>query len=117
MIYDIAIIGLGPAGSTLARLLNGEFKTIAIDKKTFGGDGFQKPCGGLLSSDAQKALAGFDMTLPKDVMVDPQIFAVKTIDLKNNLIRPLSALLFELRPSKIRFMARIDYSRGCRAAL
>ena len=87
MIYDIAIIGLGPDGSTLARLLNGEFKTIAIDKKTFGGDGFQKPCGGLLSSDAQKALAGFDMTLPKDVMVDPQIFAVKTIDLKNNLIR------------------------------
>ncbi len=87
MVYDIAIIGLGPAGSTLARLLGKDFKVIAIDKKAFGGDGFQKPCGGLLSSDAQKALARFDMTLPKDVMVDPQIFAVKTIDLKNNLIR------------------------------
>lgn len=87
MIYDIAIIGLGPAGATLARLLDPKYRVIAIDKKSFGGDGFQKPCGGLLSSDAQKALAGFDMTLPKDVMVDPQIFAVKTIDLKNNLIR------------------------------
>ena len=87
LMYDIAIIGLGPAGSTLARLLNKDFRVIAIDKKTFGGDGFQKPCGGLLSSDAQKALAGFDMTLPKEVMVDPQIFAVKTIDLKNGITR------------------------------
>ncbi|MGN0133749.1 MAG: FAD-binding protein [Anaerotignum sp.] len=85
--YDIAIIGLGPAGSTLARLLSPKYKVIAIDKKVFGGDGFQKPCGGLISADAQKALASFDLTLPKDVLVDPQIFAVKTIDLKNKLIR------------------------------
>ena len=85
--YDIAIIGLGPAGATLARLLSPRYKIIAIDKKTFGNDGFQKPCGGLISSDAQKALASFNLTLPKDVLVDPQIFAVKTIDLKNRLIR------------------------------
>ena len=85
--YDIAIIGLGPAGATLARLLDPRYRVIALDRKTFGGDGFQKPCGGLLSSDAQKALAAFDMTLPKDVMVDPQIFAVKTIDLKSGLTR------------------------------
>lgn len=85
--YDIAIIGLGPAGSTLARLLSPNYKVIAIDKKVFGTDGFQKPCGGLISADAQKALASFDLTLPKDVLVDPQIFAVKTIDLKNKLIR------------------------------
>ena len=85
--YDIAIIGLGPAGATLARLLHPRYKIIAIDKKTNGTDGFQKPCGGLISADAQKALASFDLTLPKDVMVDPQIFAVKTIDLKNRLIR------------------------------
>ncbi|MGN0135606.1 FAD-binding protein [Anaerotignum sp.] len=85
--YDIAIIGLGPAGSTLARLLHPNYKVIAIDKKVFGEDGFQKPCGGLISGDAQKALASFDLTLPKDVLVDPQIFAVKTIDLKNKLIR------------------------------
>lgn len=40
-----------------------------------------KPCGGLLSEDAQRSLARYDITLPKDVLVDPQIFAVKTIDL------------------------------------
>ena len=87
MTYDIAIIGLGPSGSTLARLLSKKYKIIAIDKKYSNKNGFQKPCGGLLSSDAQKALAELDMTIPKDVMVDPQIFAVKTIDLKNDLIR------------------------------
>jgi len=38
-----------------------------------------KPCGGLLSEDAQLSLARYDITLPKDVLVDPQIFAVKTI--------------------------------------
>lgn len=86
-IYDVAIIGLGPSGATLARLLSKEHKIIAIDKKGFEEDGFKKPCGGLLSSDAQKVLAKFEMTLPKDIMVDPQIFAVKTIDIKNNLIR------------------------------
>ena len=85
--YDIAIIGLGPAGSTLARLLNPNYRVIAIDKKIRGEDGFQKPCGGLISADAQKALASFDLTLPKDVLVDPQIFAVKTIDIKNRMIR------------------------------
>lgn len=85
--YDIAIIGLGPAGATLARLLSPNYKIIAIDKKVCGNDGFQKPCGGLISGDAQKALASFDLTLPKEVLVDPQIFAVKTIDLKNKLIR------------------------------
>lgn len=89
-LYDIAIIGTGPAGATLARLLHPKYKIIAIDKKNPHGDGFQKPCGGLICTDAQKALASFDLTLPKDVLVDPQIFAVKTIDLKNKLIRIIS---------------------------
>lgn len=85
--YDIAIIGLGPSGSILAQLLSKEYKIIAIDKKNSREKGFKKPCGGLLSSHAQKALAELDIKLPKDVMVDPQIFAVKTIDLKNTLLR------------------------------
>lgn len=98
--YDIAIIGLGPAGSTLARLLSKEFKIIAIDKKNTLEDGFQKPCGGLLSSDAQKVFAKFDMTLPKDILVDPQIFAVKTIDVKHNLIRHYQRFYINLNRHK-----------------
>ena len=45
----------------------------------------QKPCGGLLSPDAQKKLAEHQITLPKEILADPQIFAVRTVDLKQNL--------------------------------
>ncbi|QIQ21887.1 FAD-binding protein [Zophobihabitans entericus] len=86
--YDIAIIGLGPAGSTLARLLNKRFKVIALDKKqSFGTEGFQKPCGGLLALDAQKAFIRFNLNLPKFILSDPQIFSVKTVDLESSIIR------------------------------
>ena len=33
-----------------------------------------KCCGGLLSPDAQKLLAKFDLCLPTEVLADPQIF-------------------------------------------
>ena len=80
-LFDIIIIGLGPAGATLARLLDKRYSVAVIDKKQTKEKGFRKPCGGLLATDAQKALSRFDLTLPKHVLVDPQIFAVRTIDL------------------------------------
>ena len=82
--YDIAVIGLGPAGATLARLLNKSYKVITIDRKN---SRIGKCCGGLLSPDAQRILAQFDISLPKDVLADPQIFSVKTMDLDNNIER------------------------------
>ncbi len=84
--YDIAIIGLGPAGAAAAMLLGNMFRVIAIDKKTDAGT-FKKPCGGLLAPDAQKTLASFGLTLPKDVLVDPQIFSVLTVDTRQDLVR------------------------------
>lgn len=81
--FDIAVIGGGPAGATLARLLDGRFRTVLIDGKTASESSFRKVCGGLLSPDAQKAFAEFDLTLPKDILVDPQIFSVRTIDLQS----------------------------------
>lgn len=86
-IYDIVIVGLGPAGATLGRLLSAEFSVLALDKKNPEGGGFEKPCGGLLAPDAQKALARFGLTLPKAVLADPQIFAVETVDLPSGLRR------------------------------
>lgn len=88
-LYDIAIIGLGPAGSTLARLLKPELKVAAIDRKKLDGSlgGFQKPCGGLLSPGAQKMLASQGLNLPNSVLADPQIFTVRTMDLKIGLER------------------------------
>ncbi len=85
--FSIAIIGGGPAGATLARLIGGRCSALLIDGKTYSGDSFRKPCGGLLSPDAQKAFAEFDLTLPKDILVDPQIFSVRTIDLRTHCER------------------------------
>ena len=87
--YDIAIIGLGPAGSTLARFLDSSLKVAALDRKRLDGSpgGFQKTCGGLLSPGAQRALAETGLNLPSPVLVDPQIFAVKTMDIVSGLTR------------------------------
>lgn len=85
-LYDVAVIGLGPAGATVARLLDSRLRVIAIDRKREAG-GFQKPCGGLLAPDAQKTLAHFDLVLPKSVLADPQIFAVETMDLRTRRVR------------------------------
>ncbi len=87
-VYDIAIIGLGPAGSTFARLLDKNFSVIAFDKKSDDeNSSFKKPCGGLLAEDAQKCFSKFGLTLPLNVLVDPQIFCVKTIDIKTTLTK------------------------------
>ena len=86
-LYDIAIIGAGPAGSTLARELaraRKDMKILLID----GQDPSRpKACGGLLAPDAQKVLARFGLTLPKQVLADPQIFAVETIDFESRIVR------------------------------
>ena len=87
-VYDIAIIGLGPAGSTFARLLNDKYSVIAFDKKCSDEkSSFKKPCGGLLAEDSQRFFSKFGLTLPLSVIVDPQIFSVKTIDLKTKNVR------------------------------
>ena len=85
MIYDIIVIGLGPAGSTFAREVSKSKKRIlAIDGENINN---KKPCGGLLAPDAQKELAHYDLVIPSNVLVSPQIFSVKTIDLNTKLIK------------------------------
>ena len=86
--YDIAIVGAGPAGATLARLVGQKYKVLLIDKRKMDtpsapGD-VNKCCGGLLAPDAQKMLARLGLGVPQQVLVGQQLFVVRTIDLPNS---------------------------------
>ncbi len=86
--YDITIIGAGPAGSTLARYLSPRYKVLLIDKRNLDSSqsfSYSKCCGGLIAPDAQKILAFLGIGIPKDVLTGPQMFSVKTMDFDNDL--------------------------------
>ena len=84
--YDIAIIGAGPAGATAARLLAGRYRILLVDKRVGDETGGAEPgqagklCGGLLSAAAQKELARQGLGVPAEVLMGPQLFAVRTLD-------------------------------------
>jgi geranylgeranyl reductase len=89
--YDLAIIGAGPAGSTLARVLAEHYKVLLVDKRlpNRNPDEFSssKCCGGLLAPDAQAMLSKMGLGLPKSVLVGPQLFVVRVIDIQRKLER------------------------------
>lgn len=87
--FDAAIIGAGPAGATLARLIGGKYRVLLVDKRhqleapedfSYG-----KCCGGLLAPDAQRMLSRLGLGLPKKVLEEPQLFVVRAIDLQQGL--------------------------------
>ena len=79
--YDIGIIGAGPAGTTLARLLADHYRVLLLDS------GLRKCCGGILAKRSQSALKQFGLTLPEQVLVAPQPSAVAIMDWDNRLSR------------------------------
>lgn len=90
--YDVAIVGAGPAGSTLARLIASSGRRILlVDRRRLdeppAAGGPVKPCGGLLAPQAQKELARQGLGIPGDVALGPQLFAVRTLDLDADLER------------------------------
>ena len=89
--YDVAIIGAGPAGATLARLIGDQYKVLLIEKRQLRDESEEfsalKCCGGLLAPDAQMMLSKLGLGLPNSVLEDPQLFVVKSIDLRQDLQR------------------------------
>lgn len=91
MRYDVAIIGAGPAGATLARLIADTYKVLLVDKrrltKSSENNFSRKCCGGLLAPDAQGMLSRMRLGLPKTVLVSPQLFVVRAIDVQQKIER------------------------------
>jgi len=89
--YDVTIIGAGPAGSTLARLIGNKYKVQLIEKRELKNSpensASAKCCGGLLAPDAQRLLSRMGLGLPKSVLVEPQLFTVRAIDTQRHLER------------------------------
>jgi geranylgeranyl reductase len=89
--YDIAIIGAGPAGATLARLIGERYKVLLVEKRGLTqvpeGISSGKCCGGLLAPDAQRMLSTLGLGLPKGVLEEPQLFVVKAVDMEQGLER------------------------------
>lgn len=102
--YDIVIVGAGPAGANLARLIGNQYKILLIDKRDMDKENpanlSHKCCGGLLAPDAQKMIAALGLGIPKDILVDPQLFAVRTIDLSANLERLYQRFYFNIDREK-----------------
>lgn len=102
--YDIVIVGAGPAGANLARLIGDKYKVLLLDIRDLENENprnhISKCCGGLLSPDAQKMIAKLNLGLPKDILVNPQLFAVRTIDLNNNLERLYQRFYFNMDREK-----------------
>jgi flavin-dependent dehydrogenase len=89
--YDVAIIGGGPAGATLARLIGDHYNVLLIEKRQLPdwSENFSsiKCCGGLLAPDAQMMLSKLGLGLPRSVLEEPQLFVVKSIDIPQRLER------------------------------
>ncbi len=89
--FDVIIVGGGPAGSTLAARLPKHVKALVIDQRYLLTEERlyerEKSCGGLLDETAQKVVAQLGLSLSRNVMVEPQVFAIRAIDFESQMER------------------------------
>jgi len=87
--YDLAIIGGGPAGAMLARLIGKRMRVLLVERRRLDREpgGVGRCCGGLLAPDAQQVLAELGLGVPREVLSGPQLFVVRSIDAERDLER------------------------------
>jgi flavin-dependent dehydrogenase len=122
--YDVAIIGAGPAGATLARLIADRYRVLLIERRRQAERSKEfsalKCCGGLLAPDAQMMLSKMGLGLPRSVLEDPQLFVVKSIDIPQRLERYYQRHYINMNRKKFDswllslIPANVDIRLGCR---
>ncbi len=76
--YDIIIIGGGPSAANFARMIGSTNKKILM----IYNNNLSKPCGGLLSEDTQKVFKSYNIAIPNNILVNPQVKFVKVVDIE-----------------------------------
>ncbi|MEP0813129.1 MAG: FAD-dependent monooxygenase, partial [bacterium] len=100
--FDVAIIGAGPAGAAAALCLPEGISVAHLDR---GGPAREKLCSGLLTEEAQRALAAIfgKYNLPPEVAAPPNINVLRYVDFDNNVTMTL--------PVKYASMHRANFDR------
>ena len=93
--YDITIIGAGPAGCVVARLLGKKYKVLLVDYKSLPR---KKACGGLLVKQSLEELKKFSKEQP--FLTSPNPLDIEYVDLDNNFRNIVKKSFFNINREK-----------------